>query len=127
MNFRFFSGGFDPNAIGKLIAIGFLLMTPEAANMVKKFVSGPGGGGGAGFGAGIGAGLAAGAAPVGAAARAGGRAAYERSPIGQTFARGAQMRGEITQMQARRNIAQKKSAADLLRYGVGYPDDKQQT
>ena len=48
LKFPLLSGGFDSNAIGKLIAIGFLFMAPEAANMVKKFVGGQGGGGGGG-------------------------------------------------------------------------------
>jgi len=70
LKFPLLAGGFDPATIGQLIGFGFLLMTPEAANMVKKFVSGPGGGGG-GFapGAAIGASIGAGAGAIGGAGR----------------------------------------------------------
>jgi len=72
LKFPLLAGGFDPNIIGKLIGIGFLLMTPDAANMVKRFVSGPGGGGGFAPGAAVGAALggAAGVAYTGTGARA---------------------------------------------------------
>src|SRR3989344_5840422 len=95
LKFPLLSGGFDSNAIGKLIAIGFLFMAPEAANMVKKFVGGQGGGGG-GFapGAAIGAAIGAGAAPVGAFARGAGRAAWERGPIARRFEAGRMLRQE---------------------------------
>ena len=95
LKFPLLSGGFDSNAIGKLIAIGFLFMAPEAANMVKKFVGGQGGGGG-GFapGAAIGAAIGAGAAPVGAFARGAGRAALERGPIARRFEAGRMLRQE---------------------------------
>jgi len=124
--FPLLSGLIKADAIGKLIALGFLLMTPEAANMVKKFVSGPGGGGG-GFGAGaaIGAGLAAGAAPVGAFGRGAGRSLWERSPFGRALATGAAMRGERAQLEAREKIFQKPerigmTSETLKKRGIGY-------
>src|SRR3990167_233095 len=100
LKFPLLSGGFDPNAIGKLIAIGFLLMTPEAANMVKRFVSGPGGGGGFAPGAAIGAALGAGAAPVGAFGRGIGRYAAERSPIAERLRAGQLLRQEAAAKRA---------------------------
>ena len=63
-------GGLSTVIVGKLIAIGLLLMTPQAGEMVKKFISGgQGGGGGFAPGAAVGAALGAGAGVVGGAAR----------------------------------------------------------
>lgn len=81
-------GGISTEMIGKLIGIGFLLMTPEAANMVKGFITGQGRGGGGAFGGAalggaIGGALGAGYAPVGAALGRAGRAAWERGPIAE--------------------------------------------
>ena len=87
-------GDIDTTVIGKFIGIGFLLMTPEAANMVKKFIGAQGMGGPGGVGAAIGAGLAAGAAPIGGFARGAGRAAWERGPIAERMRAGAMLREE---------------------------------
>lgn len=76
--FPLLSGDIDANAIGKLIAVGILLMTPGAAELVKNAI----GAKGPNAGAGIGAGLAGGAAVVGAAGRGAFGAATTRGPIG---------------------------------------------
>jgi len=68
--FPLFAGGIDVKVIGNLIGFGFLLMTPQAGDMVKKFISGgQGGGGGFAPGAAVGAALGAGAGVVGSGAR----------------------------------------------------------
>ncbi len=55
--FPLFTGDIDPNAIGKLIGLGILFMTPEVANLIKKRLGAEGVGfGGAGVGALAGAG-----------------------------------------------------------------------
>lgn len=67
IKFPLLTGGFDPGAIGRLIAFGFLLITPGAAQMVKEFLGVKGiGGVGAGFAA---AGAAAGVVYTGSTAR----------------------------------------------------------
>src|SRR3989337_3635035 len=55
-------GGFEAKTFMSLLGIGFLLATPEAINMVKRFITG-GQGGGGGFGAGAAIGGALGAGP----------------------------------------------------------------
>lgn len=63
-------GSLDTGAIGKLIGIGFLLVTPSAAEIVKNAFGGKGQGGGMGnFGAAALGAAAAGAGVVGAGAR----------------------------------------------------------
>jgi hypothetical protein len=76
--FPLLAGDINDNAIAGLISIGFLLMTPNAADMVKKAIGAQGGVSGAAGGAM--AGLAAGAAVVGAGARRGYATAQERLP-----------------------------------------------
>lgn len=61
LKFPLLLGGLDPTAIGKIIALGFLFMTPEAGKMVKEAIGAKGGPqfGGAGASAlGAGAGMA---------------------------------------------------------------------
>ena len=41
-NFPLLTGGLDVGAIGRLIALGFILMTPSAAQMVKEFIGAKG-------------------------------------------------------------------------------------
>jgi len=82
LQFPLLAGGFSPKVIGNLIGIGFLLMMPEAANMVKKAIGAQGMGGPGGVGAAIGAGIGAGAAVVGAGGRGAFGAAATRGPIG---------------------------------------------
>ncbi|OGD83907.1 hypothetical protein A2165_00260 [Candidatus Curtissbacteria bacterium RBG_13_40_7] len=67
--FPLLSGDIDTHAIGQLIAIGFLLMTPSAADMIKKFIGAQGLGGQGGVGAGAAAALGAGAGALGSAGR----------------------------------------------------------
>src|SRR3990172_7729177 len=129
-------GGLDAVIVGKLIAIGLLLMTPQAGEMVKRFITGPGGGGG-GFGAGaaIGGAIGAGAGVVGAGARGAGRAAwnygYAGSPVGKFFGERKQMEAERQTISARKQLytsAPKQGGgitkADIRQYGVGYPGKK---
>lgn len=59
LKFPLLTGGIDSGAIGKIIALGFLFMTPEVANMAKKAFKteggpGLGGAGAAALGAGFG-------------------------------------------------------------------------
>ena len=76
-------GNINAVIVGKFIGIGLLLMTPEAGNMVKRFISGgQGGGGGFGAGAAIGGAIGAGAGVVGAGARQGINSAWNMGPIG---------------------------------------------
>lgn len=77
-HFPLLSGDIDPNAIGKLIAIGILLMTPSAAELIKNAIGakGPQGGGGAG------AALAAGAAVMSAGPSAIGRNVAPKVGVG---------------------------------------------
>jgi hypothetical protein len=102
-NFPLLSGDIDPNAIGKLIAVGILLMTPGAAELVKNAIGtkGPGGGGGGGAGAA----LAAGAAVVAAGPRSiaqskvgtqVGQAAARHIPIVNKFYKGPGTSGTDT-------------------------------
>lgn len=42
LKFPLLVGGLDPGAIGKIIALGFLFMTPEAANLVKNAIGAKG-------------------------------------------------------------------------------------
>jgi len=63
--FPLLTGGMSVTAIGKLIALGFIMMTPSAADMVKKFIGAQGLGGPGGVGAAAGAALGAGAATLG--------------------------------------------------------------
>ena len=88
LKFPLLAGGLEADAIGKLIGLGFLLMTPEAANMIKKFVSGPGGGGGPSFGG-------AGAAALGASAGFLGRRAVQ-NPVGQAVSTMGKAAGDRT-------------------------------
>jgi len=89
--FPLFAGDLPVDVIGKLIGMGFLLMTPQAAELVKRAIGGAGGGGGGGafggaaLGGAIGGALGAGAAPLGAGARAGWNIGYPASPIGRYF------------------------------------------
>lgn len=76
--FPLLSGDLKLADIGALIGLGFLLMTPTAAQMMKEMI----GAKGPNLGGAIGAGLAAGAAPVGAFAKGAGGAAWTRGPIG---------------------------------------------
>ena len=122
------TSGFDAATLGKLIAIGLILMTPEAANLVKKFIGGPGGGGG-GFapGAAIGAAIGAGAAPVGAFGRGAAGAAVTRGPIGGLRRSWESARGEEAALKGRKAIAGRAeagrggiTATDIEKYGIGY-------
>ncbi|OGD89410.1 hypothetical protein A2693_02825 [Candidatus Curtissbacteria bacterium RIFCSPHIGHO2_01_FULL_40_12] len=72
LKFPLLVGGFEPAAIGKIIALGVLFMTPEAAKMIKEAIGAKGLGGGAGVGGAIGGALGAGAgvAYTGSGARA---------------------------------------------------------
>ena len=79
--FPLFAAGIDTQVIGFLIGIGFLLLTPSAAELVKNAI----GAKGPQMGAGIGASLGAGAGVVGAGARAGAGYAYPGSPVGKFF------------------------------------------
>src|SRR3989344_2596429 len=75
LKFPLLVGGLNPGAIGKIIALGFLFMTPEAANLVKNAIGAKGpqfGGAGA---AALGAGAAVIGRPLGAPIRAVGQAA----------------------------------------------------
>lgn len=95
-------GGLDARIVGKFIGIGLLLMTPQAADMVKKFISGPGGGGG-GFapGAAVGAALGAGAGVVGSGARGAWQQAQTRGPIAQRLRAGQLLREKGAYEQAK--------------------------
>ncbi len=93
-NFPLLSGDIDPNAIGKLIAVGILLMTPGAAELVKNAVGakGPQGGGGGGAGAALATGaavVAAGPSALGrsVAPRAGAAAAQRMPVLGRLYGR----------------------------------------
>lgn len=57
--FPLLAGDIHADALGRLIGIGFLLMTPSAADMVKKFIGAQGLGGPGGVGAGAAAALGA--------------------------------------------------------------------
>ncbi len=76
--FPLLAGDINSTAVGKLIAIGFLLMTPNAADMVKKAIGAQGGA--SGMAGGAMAGLAAGAAVAGAGAKRGYQSAQEHLP-----------------------------------------------
>lgn len=93
-NFPLLSGDIEPTAIGKLIAIGILLMTPSAAELIKNAI----GAKGPNAGAGIGASLAGGAAVVGAA----GRGAINNGPIAGW--RRARQAGEQERAQVRAGL-----------------------
>lgn len=93
-NFPLLSGDIEPTAIGKLIAIGVLLMTPSAAELIKNAI----GAKGPNAGAGIGASLAGGAAVVGAA----GRGAINNGPIAGW--RRARQAGEQERAQVRAGL-----------------------
>jgi len=99
LQFPLLGGGFEAGVLSKFIAIGFLLATPEAANMVKKFISGGQGGGGAfggaALGGAIGGALGAGYAPVGAALGRAGQFARERQPLAK-YIRAGQIKREQT-------------------------------
>lgn len=82
--FPLLAGDIDAGAIGQLIGIGFLLMTPEAANMVKKAIGAQGG---------LGAGFGAGAAALGAAGGFAGRRVAQSAP-GQAVSGLAKYHGE---------------------------------
>ncbi len=103
-------GGLDAGAIGNLIGIGFLLITPTAADMVKNMVGGGrGGGGGMGnIGAAALGGLAGGAAVVGAAGRGAGGALISRGPIGGWRRAQEARRGEEAQRTAHAGIYSKE-------------------
>jgi hypothetical protein len=93
-------GDIDTTVISKFIAIGFLLMTPSAADMVKKFIGAQGLGGPGGVGAAIGAGIGAGAAVVGAGARGAAGAAWQRGPIATRLRAGQLMREKVAYKKA---------------------------
>lgn len=79
-------GGISSEVVGKLIGLGFLLMTPEAANMVKNFLGVKGGPGFAGGASALGA--AAGVAYTGSGLRG------QVRGVQQGFATSSQERGE---------------------------------
>lgn len=119
-------GNLNAQAIGQLIGIGFLLVTPSAADIVKNAMGGKGGGGGGmgNIGAAALAGAGAGMAVVGAAGRGAWEQGYKRSPFGQWAREGEQMRQERASVQAREKIFQKiKGTPEAEKYekrGLGY-------
>ncbi|MBI4033277.1 MAG: hypothetical protein HY377_02080, partial [Candidatus Blackburnbacteria bacterium] len=129
------AGGFTAETIGKFIALGFLLATPEAANMVKGFITGQRGGGGAfggaALGGAIGGAIGAGAAPVGALGRGAWGAAVTRSPIGGWRRAQEARRQEEATIRGRQQVYTRAvkerggiSKEDVERYGLGYPEKK---
>ncbi len=86
LRFPLLSGGFEADAFGKLIALGFLLMTPTVAQMIKEMIGTKGG-----------PNLGAGAAAVGAAGGFLGRRAIQTAParaIGDVMEAGGKRRTE---------------------------------
>lgn len=90
LKFPLLVGGLDSGAIGKIIALGVLFMTPEAAKMIKEAIGAKGIGGGAGAGAAIGGALGAGAGVLGAGGRHLGASPFGRAvrDIGEAKSRG---------------------------------------
>lgn len=72
--FPLLAGDIDINTVGKLIGLGFLLLTPEAANLVKNFIGSKGPNLGGAAGATMGAAAGAIARPVTAPVRSVGEA-----------------------------------------------------
>ena len=95
--FPLLAGNLSTEAIGGLIGIGFLLLTPSAAELVKNAI----GAKGPQLGGGIGASLAGGAAVVGGAARRGGGALWERGPIAERMDSGRLLRQEAAAKRAK--------------------------
>ena len=98
--FPLIMGNLDAQAIGELVGIGFLLITPSAAEIVKNAMGGKGGGMGSMGAAAVGASLGAGAAVVGAAGRGAGNYIVQRSPIGTRMRAGQMLREERAAEQA---------------------------
>lgn len=103
-HFPLLSSGLDPNDIGKLIALGFVFMTPAAAKLVKDRFGVKEGAMGAGMGAAMGA-LGAGAG-VGAGV---GKYAWggEHSPLGRWNKTRAGVRQESIQQSVEQQAVEK--------------------
>jgi len=91
-------GDLDPRVIGQLIGIGFLLMTPSAADMIKKFIGAQGMGGAGGMGAAVGGAIGAGAGALGGAGRWAWGGPF--SPLGDYRQRRAIRRQSVIQREA---------------------------
>ncbi len=112
--FPLLAGDIDPAVIGKLIGIGFLLITPSAAELVKRTIGAQGQG--PGMGAGAMAGLAGAGAVVGAAGRKGWEQAYTKGPLGA---------GARVKEARRQETAQKEAAAGI--YSKRYEELQKQS